>query len=102
MDAVIGELQCEQVVVEEFILIRLMVGSEDKLFAVGRPIDGMLVEIALGKLVHLFGSNIRDKNVQSLIVIEACEPFARVWLVQIARDDHGVAVGFSGAFTSGR
>ena len=62
LDAVVGDLQREQVVVEELILIRLAVGSEHDLLAVGRPVDRVLVVIALRELAHLLGSNVHHER----------------------------------------
>ena len=98
VNAVVGELQREEVVVKEFILIRLAIGSEHELLAVGRPVDGMLVIVALGELAHLLGGDIHHENMQALIVVEAREPFACVGLVEIARNHHGIAIRFGGAF----
>ena len=62
----------------------------------------MLVVDSLRQLAHLLGGHIHDKNVQPLIVVEARHAFAGVGLVQVARDDHGIAAGFGGSFVRRR
>src|SRR6266850_855819 len=62
----------------------------------------MFVGVALGELTHLLCCYVRDKNMQSLIVVEAGHAFTGVWLVEITRDDHGIAGGFRGLLARAR
>ena len=50
-DRFVGELQREDVVVEELVLVRLAVRDESDLVAVRRPVDRMLVVRAVGQLL---------------------------------------------------
>jgi hypothetical protein len=45
-NAVVRDTQSEEVVVEKLILIRLAIRSEENLFAVGLPVNGLLIGIA--------------------------------------------------------
>src|SRR6202034_2315965 len=96
MNAVVGELQCKKIVVKELVLIRLAVGREDQLPSVGRPVNGVLVVVALRELTHLLRSDVYHENMQALIVVEARHAFARVGLVEITRNDHGIATRIGG------
>jgi len=96
MNAVVGELQGKKIVVKELVLIGLAVGREHQLLSIGRPVNGVLVVIALGELTHLLRSDVYNENMQALIVVEARHSFARVGFVEITRNDHGIATRFGG------
>ena len=90
MDCIVSQLQSEKVIVKKLILIRVAVGGEKELLPIRRPIYGMLVVVALGKLADLPGSDIHNEKMQALIVVEMRKPFARRGLVKIAGDDHRI------------
>src|SRR5262249_60985056 len=80
LHASIRDIQGEQIVVEEFILIRFTIRTEQNPLAIRRPVDGMLVEIALRQLPYLLCRHVDDKNMKPLIVVEAGHAFPGVGL----------------------
>ena len=70
MDCAVSQLQREKVIVKRLILIWVAVRSEKELLPVGRPIHGMLVVVALGKLADLPARDVYHKKMQALIVVE--------------------------------
>src|ERR1700723_4019429 len=84
------------------VLIRLSAKRENQNGAVGRPIDGMLVVVALHELTYFLRSDVYHEDMQALIVVEAREAFAIIGLVEIACDDSRVTAGFGGAVVSCR
>ncbi len=102
MDAVVSEFEGEEVVVEELILVGFAIGSKQDFAAIGRPVNRVLIEVAVGELANLFGRHLHGKDVQALVVVEAGEALTRGWLVEITGDHDRVAVERSGRFTRRR
>src|SRR5262249_46973375 len=90
-DAAVGELQREDVVIEELIFIRLAVGMEKNLLAIRRPVEGMLVVIAGRELANLPAGHVGQEDVQAAVVVEVTVPFPKIGLVEIARDNNRTA-----------
>src|SRR5579864_3735529 len=99
LNASVRNIQGEQIVVEEFILIRFAVRAKQNLLAIRRPVDGMLVEIALRQLPQLLCRRVDDKNMEPLIVVEAGHALAGVGLVKIASNHHRIAAGLGRSLT---
>ena len=98
----IRDLQREDVVVEEAIRIGSPVRDEENLFPFRRPVERMLVVVAGRQLADLLRCDLDGEDVQPAVVVEAGEAFGRGWLVEIAGDDHRVAVGVGLGTLGGR
>src|ERR1700740_1249447 len=98
MNAAVGELQSKKIVIKELVLVGLAVGSEQDLFSVGRPGNGVFVVIALRKSAQRLGGDVTRENSPPLIVIEARQSCAGIRFVEIARNDHGITPRFRSPF----
>src|SRR5690348_3075715 len=56
----------------------------------------MLVGFAVCELPYLFCADVDDKDMQPLVVIETSHAFTSIRLIEVARDNHGIAARGSG------
>jgi len=95
-DGAVSDPERKNVVIEKLVGIGLAIRDEKNFFAVGRPVDGMLIVGSLRELARLMRGHVHHKNVQAAIVVETGHAFTRGGLVEVARDHHGIAAGFGG------
>ena len=91
-DGPAGLVGGENVVVEDAIRIRLVVGDKQDLASIRRPVDRVLVEISGSKLAHGFRRDIDDEDMQPPVVVEPRRPLRCRRLIEVARNHHGIAV----------
>jgi hypothetical protein len=89
----VGQLQREDVVVEELIVVGIPIGEKEQLLAVRRPVNRMLVVVAVGQLFDPPGCEVGDEQMQPAVVVEVGQPLGGIRFVQIAGDHDRVAGG---------
>ena len=92
-DRAVGDLDGEDVVVEEAIGVGLAVRDEQDLVAARRPVDRVLVVVARRSAAAPASvATSATKMCSRRLSLKRVEPFRRGRLVEVARDDHRVAV----------
>jgi HPt (histidine-containing phosphotransfer) domain-containing protein len=88
-----GDVDGEDVVVEDAVWVGFPVRDEQDLVPLRRPVERVIVVSVVRQRPRIVADQIDHLDLEPAIVVEARQAFGGAGFEQVARDDHRIAVG---------